>query len=118
MVEGLDALPTWLQTIVASTFAVGAAAAAFKGWTKKKIEELSGDDHTRADTVLISGALADGPAIRDLTAAIRDLTMISVRNHDLMDRMCVGQDRIVVSNERIDNTMQRIRDDVQRIQER
>lgn len=110
MAEGLEQLPTWLQTTVASAFAVGAAVAAFKGWTKKKLESLASDEHHSANTVMISGALADGAAIRDLTSAIRELVNISTRNHDLMDRMCVGQDRV-------DATLNRLGDDVRRIRE-
>lgn len=111
MVEGLDGLPPWLQTTVASAFAIGAALAAFRGYTKKKLDGMT-DDHHSSDTVMVSGALADGAAIRELTTAIREMTSAQILHADLLRHIGNGQDTMCRRADDINNCLQFIKDDV------
>lgn len=82
--EGLDGLPPWAQVIVSMVVLGSAVFAVVQGYTKKKI---GSDNDSSKDAVVVSAAIADGQAIRDMTTALREHCSVMRDNTAVMTRL-------------------------------
>lgn len=99
MTEGIEGVPTWVQTIIATGFFIGTMLGAMRGYIRGHLSEAA-KDHTSSDTVVISAALADGKVIRELSESIhalsgctRDTLALAERDHEMLDRICALLER-------------------------
>jgi hypothetical protein len=102
-------LPIWVQIFLATGGFLGAGFAAFKGYTSKRREDEPAA-RPSGDAVVISAALADTSAIRELTSAIRDLraAMAEIRSETEVVR--VIQERNVRGTETAADILREILD--------
>lgn len=73
-------LPMWAQVGGAVATAIIGVAVAIKGYLPKK--PAAPDTHGGRDAVVLSAAIADSSAIRDLASAIRDLKAELARSRE------------------------------------
>lgn len=118
MTEGIEGVPTWVQTVIATGFFIGTMLGAMRGYIKGHLSEAA-KDHTSSDTVVISAALADGRVIRELTDAVRDFAeytketlALAERDHDMLDRICAGVERMNTGLDRHNDIIQRLLDEL------
>lgn len=115
MEEISEHLPIWIQITLATAAFLGTAFAAFQGYTKKHLNEENPTPKPAGDTVVISAALADGGAVRELTSAIVKLHSLLDRLIDVSEAGNVKTDRLISSSEAVESELRRL---AERIQER
>lgn len=105
MEEISEHLPIWIQITLATAAFLGTAFAAFQGYTKKHLHEESAAVKPAGDTVVISAALADAGAVRELTSAIRLLHSCTERLIEVTETGNVKTDRLVSSSEAVEREL-------------
>lgn len=105
MDEISEHLPVWIQITLATAAFLGTAFAAFQGYTKKHLGEETPAAKPAGDTVVISAALADAGAVRELTSAIKMLHALLERLIEVTESGNVKTDRLVSSSEAVEREL-------------
>lgn len=108
MEEISEHLPVWIQITLATAAFLGTAFAAFQGYTKKHLTEESAQRKPAGDTVVISAALADGAAMRELTSAITGLHILLEQLVDVTESGNIKADRLVSSSEEVEKQLRNL----------
>lgn len=109
MDEISEHLPVWIQITLATAAFLGTAFAAFQGYTKKHLSEESHPAKPASgDTVVISAALADAGAVRELTSAIKMLHGLLERLIEITESGNVKTDRLVSSSEEVEKQLRNL----------